>query len=90
MIAPIYYVDEFKYLFVTLRSGKSISFSVKSDLRSFYKAINSIFCSSTCPNEPVVTRLLYTNYVPILSYLAQSKSMILKICHHVILPLIMP
>ena len=67
------YVDEFKYLGVTLVSGKALSFSVKSDLRSFYRATNSIFSNSICSNEQILMRLLYANCVPILSYACAVK-----------------
>jgi len=62
------YVTEFKYLGVTLVAGKNISFSATPDIRSFYRASNSILSSGTITNENVLMKLLYTNCVPILTY----------------------
>ena len=62
------YVTEYRYLGVTLVGGKRISFSSTPDIRSFYRASNSILASSTVSNENVLMKLLYTNCVPILTY----------------------
>ena len=62
------YVTEYRYLGVTLVGGKRISFSSTPDIRSFYRASNSILASITVSNENVLMKLLYTNCVPILTY----------------------
>ena len=67
------YVSQLRYLGVTLAAGDSFSFSAESDLRSFYRAINSILCRSNGPSEQILMKLLYTNCIPILTYACASK-----------------
>ena len=65
-------MNEWKYLGVTVVSGKSLSFSARPALSSFYRAVNSIFSVLRKPDEVVLMNLLYTNCVPILSYGAEA------------------
>ena len=64
-------MNEWKYLGVTIVSGKCISFSARPALSSFYRAVNSIFSVLQKPDEIVLMNLLYTNCVPILTYGAE-------------------
>ena len=59
---PLDFVNDYKYLGVELRGGKSLSFS------SFHRAANSILYSRVKPDSSVLMRLLYTNCVPIVTY----------------------
>ena len=72
---PIEYVIEWDYLGTTVVSGKVFSFSPASDLRSFYRAANSVLSahSHRRPNEMVQMRLLYSMCVPVLTYAADVK-----------------
>jgi hypothetical protein len=74
---PIDYVKEWKYLGVTIVSGKRLSFSATADLRKFYRASNSIFGALSKPSEVVSMQLLYSNCVPILTYASAIK----EFCH---------
>ena len=66
------FVDEWKYLGVTVVSGKNLSFSARPVLSSFYRAVNSIFSVLRKPDEMVLMNLLYSNCVPILTYGAEA------------------
>jgi hypothetical protein len=64
----IEFVDTWRYLGFFINSGVSFSFTAKNDLRSFYRASNSILNVLRKPNEQILMSLLYTNCVPIISY----------------------
>jgi len=68
------FVTTWKYLGTTVVSGDSFSFSAKSDIRSFYRAFNSIFSTLTDADEIVLMKLLYTNCVSILTYASAVKN----------------
>ena len=65
---PLDFVNDYKYLGVELRGGKSLSFSPLATIRSFHRAANSILYSRVKPDSSVLMRLLYTNCVPIVTY----------------------
>ena len=67
------YVQSIKYLGVTICSRPSFSYSAETDLRSFYRAVNSILNVINGPNEVIKMHLLYTNCVPILKYACAAK-----------------
>ena len=71
--APLEYVHEWKYLGITLVSGRNISFSARSDLSSFFPATNSIITALPNASEHVIVQLLYSNCVPIISYASEVK-----------------
>ena len=71
--APIDFVKQWKYLGVTIVTGSSLSFSAIPELRSFYRATNSILSVLNKPSEVVLMKLLYCNCVPILTYAAAVK-----------------
>ena len=66
-------VTEWRYLGTTLVAGKELSFSARSELRSFYCSVNSLLSAQRKPNESVLLNLLYTVCVPILTYAAELK-----------------
>ena len=66
--APLELVCEYKYLGVNLRANKSLLFCSTAVIRSFYRAANSILHSRVKPKNEVLMKLLYTNCVPILTY----------------------
>ena len=70
---PIEYVSEWVYLGTTVVSGRTFSFSPNNDLRSFFRAANSLLSSLQKPNELVMMKLLYSMCVPIISYAAEVK-----------------
>ena len=70
---PVDYVTEWKYLGCLVTSGKTLSFSAKNDLRSFYCSVNSILSVLTRPSEQISLRLLYSNCIPILTYASEVK-----------------
>ena len=67
-------VTEWRYLGTTLVAGKELSFSARSELRSFYCSVNSLLSAQRKPNEVVLMNLLYSKCVPIVTYAAQVKS----------------
>ena len=67
------YVQSIKYLGVTICSRPSFSYSAETDLRSFYRAVNSILNVINGPNEVIKMHLLFTNCVPILTYACAAK-----------------
>jgi len=66
-------VSDFKYLGVSLCSGKSFGFSAGNDLRSFYRSYNSLLSVTNRPNEQVLMKLLYANCIPVISYACAVK-----------------
>ena len=67
---PLEFVREYKYLGVLLCSGKTLTFSPTSAIRSFHRAANSILFSRVKPHKDILMKLLYTNCVTILTYAA--------------------
>ena len=70
---PIEYVQEWKYLGVTLTNGTTLGFSARPDLMSFFRATNAVLNVLKGAKEHVLLSLLYTNCVPILTYAASVK-----------------
>ena len=70
----IEYVSEWKYLGTSVCSGRSFTFSSRSDLRSFYRAFNSIASILNDMDEMVLMKLLYSNCVSILTYACAVKN----------------
>ena len=65
------YVEEWKYLGVTVVAGPEISFSSKPALASFYRSVNSILSATRKPCPLVLMNLLYSNCLPNLTYAAE-------------------
>ena len=55
----IEYVDSWRYLGFLIQSGGNFAFSAKNNLRSFYRASNSILNVFNKRNEPVQLKLSY-------------------------------
>ena len=70
---PLEFVSEYKYLGVNLCSGKRLTFSATSTIRSFHRAANSVLYSRVKPDKIVLMRLLYTQCVPIITYASAVK-----------------
>ena len=70
---PIEYARSVKYLGTTILSDKGLIFSCTEDLRKFYRASNAILNTLKKPKEEVLMHLLYTNCVPILTYVCSTK-----------------
>ena len=66
--ADIPWVHQWKYLGVTLQSGRKFGCSAKDKLASFYRALNSILRIDGRSDELVKLRLLETHCLPILTY----------------------
>ena len=69
----IEYVNEWRYLGVTITNGKHLSFTARPDLSSFYRAVNAILGSLQGAHEHVLLNLLYCNCVPIITYACAVK-----------------
>ena len=67
------FVSERKYFGTTISSGKTFSFSAKPDIASFFRASNAILSVLGDANEHVLLKLLYTNFVSILTYACNIK-----------------
>ena len=67
------YVDEWKYLGTTLKSGFHLCFAARPDIASFFRATNSLVHSLPGVHEHVLVSLIYQNCVPILSYACAVK-----------------
>ena len=72
--ADVDFVSEWTYLGTTVTSGKSFSFSARTDISAFYRAANSVLNVMTNAHENVLMSLLYTNCVPIISYACSVKT----------------
>ena len=72
---PIEFLTEWKYLGCTIVSGKSILFSISSELRGFYCSSNSILRSKMIQNELVLMNFLYSHCVPIITNCAEVKDL---------------
>ena len=71
--STIEYVDRIKYLGVLIKSAPTLVFSAENDLRSFYRASNSILNVLHRPDENALMFLLYANCVPTLTYACSVK-----------------
>ena len=67
------YVDEWKYLGVTIKNGRSLGFSARPDIASFFRACNAVIHSLPGAHEHTLVTLLYSNCVPILTYACAVK-----------------
>ena len=72
--ASIEYSDSVKYLGVTIVSDVGLCFSAVNELRTFYRASNSLLSVLNKPSEEVMMHLLFTNCVPVISYACNIKS----------------
>ena len=66
--ATIPWVDSWKYLGVTLKSGPRFGCCIKEKLASFYRSINGIIKIEGRSDELVKLRLLEAHCLPILTY----------------------
>ena len=71
--SAIEYTDTIKYLGVSIISAKGFCFSAANDLRTFYRAANSLLSVLRKPSEEVLMHFLYTNCVPIITYACNVK-----------------
>ena len=62
-----------QYLGTTLVSGKTLSFSARSDLSSFFRATNSLITALPDAHAHVILQLLYCNCVSVLTYASEVK-----------------
>ena len=62
------FVDQWKYLGITITTGSSFSCSSKKPLTTFYRSSNSIFNVTRRPSECVQLSILYAISVPHLTY----------------------
>ena len=62
------FVTEWKYLGVTLKSGKQFTCSVIKPRGAFYRSVNSILNALNGPSDHVQMKLLYSICVPIITY----------------------
>ena len=67
------FVDSIKYLGTHINSDPSLSFSHEEDLRSFYRASNSVLNQLHSPDETVLMHLLYAHCVPCFTYASAVK-----------------
>ena len=66
-------VNEWRYLGTTIVSGKSLSFSAKSELRAFYCSANSLLSAKLKPDDTVLMHLLFSICVPTITYASEIK-----------------
>ena len=66
--ADILWVELWKYLGITLKSGRKFGCCAKAKLSSFYRALNSILRIDGRADELVKLRLLEAHCLPILTY----------------------
>ena len=62
------WAKEWKYLGVTLKSGRYFSCSVKERIAKFYRSANSILRIDGHSNDTVMLRLIESHCVPLLTY----------------------
>ena len=66
------FVDELKYLGVTLVSGKLFTTTIRPLLRKFRCASNTILNAHHRSSEPVLMKLIYAVAVPLITYACDS------------------
>ena len=64
----IEWVNEWKYLGVTLKSSKQFDCSVNERVKKFFRCANAIFRIEGKSNDTVMLRLVESHCVPILTY----------------------
>ena len=69
----IEFVERIRYLGTTIISDRSLSFSNVDDLRSFYRASNSVLNNLHRPDETIQMQLLYSHCIPCFSYACAMK-----------------
>ena len=62
------WVDEWKYLGVTLKSSKTFDCSIKEQVKKFYRCANAILRIDGRSNDTVMLRLVEAHCVPIITY----------------------
>ena len=67
------YVKEWRYLGTTIVGNKTLSFSARQDLASFFRAANAVINVLNNAEPHVLVSLLYSNCVPILTYACAGK-----------------
>ena len=65
---PLEFVSEWKYLGVLLKSDTRFTCTAKKLRSAFYRSTNSILNVLAGPSEMVQMKLLYSTYVPIITY----------------------
>ena len=71
----IEFVSKWKYLGTTISNGKTLSFSAKPDIASFFRATNAIFSVLGSADEQVLLTLIQTNCIPIITYACDIKQL---------------
>ena len=64
----IEWAEEWSYLGVTLKSGKTFNCSVRERIKKFYRCVNAILRIDGYSNDMVMLRLIETHCIPILTY----------------------
>ena len=62
------FVDQWKYLGITITTGSSFSCSSQKSLNTFYRSANSVLNVTRRPSECVQMKILYNISVPHLTY----------------------
>ena len=65
---PVEWVDEWVYLGLTLKSGRTFECSVTERIKKFYRCANAIFRIDGRSNDMVMLKLIETHCIPILTY----------------------
>ena len=65
---PLEWVDEWVYLGLTLKSGRTFECSVTDRIKKFYRCVNAIFRIDGRSNDMVMLKLVETHCIPILTY----------------------
>ena len=69
----IEFVEKIKYLGTNITSSPSMTFSHEGDLRSFYRASNSVLNQLNSPDETIQMQLLFCHCVLCFTYAAAVK-----------------
>ena len=70
--SELQFVQQLKYLGVTVVSGKSFSMSISPMLQKFRCAANTIINAHKRSSEPVMMKLIYAVAVPLLTYACET------------------
>ena len=65
---PIDWVKEWKYLGVTLKSGRRFNCSITERVKSFYRSLNSILRVEGRSDDMLMLQLVETHCIPVLTY----------------------
>ena len=69
---PVQWVQEWKYLGVTLKQGKVFNCAIRDTVKKFYRSLNAILRVEGRSDDMILLQLLESHCVPMLTYAAET------------------